>query len=129
MGSSRSEPEASACSRDTAPSKASRPRPNRFVSLICGDLWNGGRRLFDNAWTLDSAHQLLGHCQVALGTHGLNIIQENGLPEARCLGEPHVPGNRCHEDLGAKVLLGILRHLPAKVQTGIVHGQEYTAYR
>ena len=35
-GSSRSAPDATATSRDTGPSNASRPRPRRFVSLMTG---------------------------------------------------------------------------------------------
>src|SRR3990172_13054052 len=87
-------------SRWEAPEGNQRPRPALVIrhrvrlrdlvpnasSRSCGDLRDGGRRLFDDAWILDSAHQLLGHCQVALGTHRLNIVQKNGFPEARRLG-------------------------------------------
>ena len=48
--------------------------------------------------------ELLRYGEVAAGTDGLHVVEENGLAERRCLGEADVSRDRLPKELGAEKL-------------------------
>src|SRR5690242_9553422 len=96
-GRSRRAPEAWACSLETEPSRASRPRPNRLISVMSGHLgqrvgyffllrslgkighcgalyWASGAVLDDYGAILHPAEQLLSNGQITLRANRLNVV-------------------------------------------------------
>ncbi len=78
------------------------------------------------ASTVGSAlDEFLRHCQVALGTSRLHVVQQDGLAEARGLREAHIPRDRGAEDLTPEEFLRLARHLFREVETRIEHREQH----
>src|SRR5260221_5351755 len=83
-------------SRMSAPS----PRPKAFLGI---------------------GNYLLGELRVTLGPFTVYIIENNGLTEARCLGQPYVTRNHTLKNLCAEEASQIRRHLSRQCGSLIEH--------
>jgi len=72
-----------------------------------------------------SRDQLVGHSHVGLSANAQHIIEHDGLAKARSLGQAHVSGDDCGEDLRAKILTRVCGNLAGQVEARVVHGEEH----
>src|SRR5512136_2934678 len=73
-----------------------------------------------------SLYDFFRKLQVAGGSPGRYVIEQNRFAVARRLRKPDVPGNYRREDFAGKMTAYLISHLAGQVYPGIKHGEQDT---
>src|SRR5262245_53802623 len=71
---------------------------------------------------LDIFYHLPGQAEVAFGSFGLNVIENDRFAMAWRFGQPHITGNHSRKHLGAKKIPEVRYDLIGQVGPLVVHG-------